>query len=220
MRRSGGFSLLETLAALALLALILLGVTVALQTTMKSTRSNMARAQRSDELRAAQDYLRRALSGAMPYPWSLGRDRVPVVFLGDANEVDFVASGPGYLEGQGLQLQRLTLVGKEGDKRLELTFSPLALRKQASVGSVEPQLLVDQVVSGRFVFSGVDAQGQPVAWQSSWPYPDRMPTMVGVELVLKGNVRWPVLSVPLRMDPAAMNAREGLARLTSSAVNP
>jgi general secretion pathway protein J len=214
VNRSRGFSLLETLAALALLALLLLGVTAALQTMTNATRAGMARTERLDEVRAAQGYLHRALAGAMPYPWSLTRDRTMVVFRGDSSELVFVAPGPGYLEAKGLQLQRLKIVGSGESRRLELAFSPLALRGGSPVVPSGAEVLMDDVVTGRFTYSGTDNQGHPVTWLDSWPYPGHMPTMVGVELVLKGGVHWPVLAIPLRMDPAAVNGREGMARLT------
>lgn len=214
MRRTRGFSLLETLAALALLALLLLGVTAALHTISGATRAGMARTERLDEVRAAQAYLRRALTGAMPYPWSLTEKRAPVVFRGASDQLAFVAPGPGYLEDQGLQLQTLKFSGAKEDLRLEVAFAPLALRGAPPITPDGPELLIDHVISGHFVYSGMDDNGHMVTWQSSWPYLGRMPTMVGVELVLKGGVHWPVLAVPLRMDPEAVNGREGLARLT------
>jgi len=217
MKRSGGFSLLETLAALALLALLLLGVTSALRTTMKSTRANVVRTQRIDELRAAQDYLRHALSGAMAYPWRLGIYREPIVFRGSADAMTFVAPGPGYLEAQGLQVQRLRLAGDEGDRRLELAFASLAVRGHAPVAPSATETLVDHVVSGTFRYDGVDNEGKPLSSRDAWPYEDRMPTLVSIQLVLRGGVRWPVLSIPLRMDASAVNGREGLARLQAAA---
>ncbi|SFW28816.1 prepilin-type N-terminal cleavage/methylation domain-containing protein [Luteibacter sp. UNCMF366Tsu5.1] len=217
MKKSRGFSLMETIAALALLALLLLGVTAALQTLTRSTRAGMARSQRLDEVRAAQGYLRHALANAMPYPWSLAHDRSMIVFQGDASELVFVAPGPGYLAASGLQLQKLQIIGDGDQRRLEAAFAPLALRGGSPIVPADPETLVSDVVSLRFVYNGMDDQGHLLGWQERWPYATRLPTMVGVELVLKGGVRWPVLAVPLRMDARAVNGREGLARLTTFA---
>ena len=212
MTRVWGFSLMETLGALALLALLLLGVTAALQTMTHSTRAGIASTERLDQVRAAQMYMRRALSEAMAYPWALEQRRA-VVLKGTSDDVTFVASGPGYLARSGLQLQKLAIVGEEGHKRIEVAFAPLAAREASQIVPAQPEILLDHVVSGHFVYSGMDNDGNPVTWQSSWPYTSRLPTMVGVELVIAGGVRWPTLTVPLRMDPAATNAREALARL-------
>jgi general secretion pathway protein J len=45
MKRSAGFSLMETLAALALLALLLLGVMASLDTIARSTHASLAATQ-------------------------------------------------------------------------------------------------------------------------------------------------------------------------------
>lgn len=216
MKRHAGFSFMETLAALALLALLLLGVTAALQTMTQSTRAGMAVTERLDQVRAAQMYVRRALSTALAYPWALRADRHPIVVRGTAGEVTFVAPGPGYLAKSGLQLQRLALVGRDNDLKLQAEFAPLASRDAAQVVPSQPEVLVDHVRSGRFVYSGVDDEGNPVPWQDTWPYGDRLPSMIGLDLTLAGGVKWPTIAVPLRMDPAAVDAREAMARLTST----
>ncbi|MEX1826969.1 prepilin-type N-terminal cleavage/methylation domain-containing protein [Luteibacter sp. CQ10] len=213
MKRYAGFSLIETLAALALLALLLLGVMASLDTIARTTRTSLAATQRLDEVRAAQNYLRTALSGALAYPWALDADKRPLVFSGDVHSAIFVSPGPGYLASEGLQLQKLSIVGKPGDQRLEVAFAPMATRQSAQVVPSAPETLVDHLASGRFTYSGVDDQGQQVTWSTTWPYRRRMPTAIGVELQLRGGVRWPTFTVPLRMDPVATNVREALARL-------
>lgn len=214
MKHSRGFSLMETLGALALLALVLLGVMTALQTLTKSTRSSLAVTQRLDQVRAAQMYLRRTLSIAVAYPWALDGPARPRSFAGTRDEVVFVAPGPGYLEASGLQLQSLRLLGEAGDMTLQVEFSPLASRIASPVVPGEPEVLLDHIKAGHFAYSGIDENGEPITWRDTWPYPNRLPSMVGVELELSGGVSWPTVAVPLRMDPTAINAREGLARLS------
>lgn len=215
MKRVAGFSLMETLGALALLALLLLGVMASLETITRSTRSTLSMTQRLDEVRAAQTYLRRALSGSMAYPWTRRANRRLVVFQGNETAMTFVSPGPGYLAASGLQLQALSLQGNKGDQRLEVAFAPLATRDGSHVVPTSPETLVEHVVSGRLTYSGLDDDGHAVTWASSWPYEQRLPTMVGVELELRGGVHWPTFTVPLRMDPAATNVREAVARLST-----
>jgi general secretion pathway protein J len=207
---------METLAALALLALLLLGVVASLDTIARSTHASLAATQRLDEMRAAQNYLRRALSGALAYPWALGHDRQAVVFRGSAKAVTFVSPGPGYLAADGLQRQTLSIVGTPGDQRLEVSFAPLATRAGAGIVPASPETLLEHVASGRIVYSGMDDQGHPVTWRPSWPYEDRMPTMIGLELRLRVGLRWPTFVVPLRMDPEAVNTREAFTRLAAT----
>ena len=216
MRRADGFSLLEILAALALLALLLLGVYAGLQTVTRATHSGTGLSQRLDEMRAAQGYLRQTLTRALAYPWAADNRRHGIVFSGDASQMSFVAPAPGYLEAKGVQLQQLRLVGGDGKYRLEVAFSALASRHPATVVPGEPETLMSGVRKGRFYYNGKDSDGRSLGWQPRWDYPDRLPDMVGIELELEGGQRWPVLEVPLRMDPAATNVREGVYRLNAS----
>ena len=220
MKRVAGFSLMETLAALALLALLLLGMMASLDTIARSTHASLAATQRLDEMRAAQNYLRRALSGALAYPWALDADKRAVVFRGDAHTVTFVSPGPGYLAAEGLQLQKLALIGEPGDQRLEVSFAPLATRAAAKVVPASPETLLEHISMGRIVYSGLDEQGRAVTWQSSWPYEQRMPTMIGIELELRAGLGWPTFVVPIRMDAGAVNDREAYVRLAVAPASP
>jgi general secretion pathway protein J len=220
MKRVSGFSLLEVLASLALLALILLGVYAGLKTVTKATHAGTSLSQRLDEIRAAQGYLRQTLSRALAYPWSAGADARGTVFTGDSKQMSFVAPGPGYLETKGVQLQQLRLTGESGHLRLEIAFSPLASRHASSIVPSEPEVLVSGVREGHFYYNGKDDNGQSLGWQPRWNETSRLPDMVGVALVLDGGQQWPVVEVPLRMDPAATNALEGLYRLNAQKANP
>jgi general secretion pathway protein J len=222
MKRQAGFSLLEVLAALVLLALVLLGVYAGLQTVTRATHAGTTLSQRLDEIRAAQGFLRQTLTRTLAYPWAPGKrtQGPPTVFSGTENQMSFIAPAPGYLEAMGVQLQQLRLVGAEGHYRLEVVFSPLASRHPSPVVPEEPEVLVSGIREGHFYYNGTDEQGIPSGWQPHWDYPNRLPDMVGIALDLEGGQPWPVVEVPLRMDPAATNAMEGVYRLGSNQVTP
>ncbi|HEV7779380.1 MAG TPA: prepilin-type N-terminal cleavage/methylation domain-containing protein [Luteibacter sp.] len=222
MTRARGFSLLEILAALALLSLVLLGVYAGLQTVTRATHSGTAVSQRMDEIRAAQGYLRQTLTRSLAYPWARGQKRGdrPTVFSGGEREMSFVAPAPGYLAAMGVQLQQLRLSGDENHYQLEVIFAPLASRHASPVVPGEPEVLVSGIRKGHFYYNGSDDNGRPLGWQTHWDYPYRLPDMVGVALELNGEQRWPVVEIPLRMDPAAMNVIEGVYRLNSNQTGP
>jgi general secretion pathway protein J len=110
MTRTSGFSLLEVLAALALLALLLLGVYTGISSATHSVRSGDHAIERLDEIRSAQQFLRRELGEATALPWAVDAQGNPIAFTGDAHEMHYVAPLPGYLGRQGPQLQMLKLV--------------------------------------------------------------------------------------------------------------
>ena len=127
MKRAAGFSLLEVLAALALLALLLVGVYSGVRTASHSVRSGSAAIEQLDQIRSAQQLLRRELAQAMAQPLERNASGEPVYFKGSAHELQFVAPLPGYLGKLGPQVQTLALVDNgKGGQRLQISFAVLA----------------------------------------------------------------------------------------------
>lgn len=122
--RSRGFTLLEVLGALALLALLLVGVYSGVRTATHAVRSGEAAIGRMDQVRSAQQFLRTELAQARAVPLSRTDKGDPIFFTGDAHEMRFVAPLPGYLGKLGPQLQQLKLVSNgRGTSRLEASFA-------------------------------------------------------------------------------------------------
>jgi type II secretory pathway component PulJ len=98
------------LGALALLALLLLGVYSGIRTATQSVQAGGAAIERLDRIRSAQEFLRRELAQAMAQP--IGRDDRgdALYFKGTPHELSFVAPLPGYLGKLGPQVQTLALV--------------------------------------------------------------------------------------------------------------
>src|SRR6202000_413634 len=121
MKREQGFSLMEVLAALALLTIVLLGVYSGISTASRIVRSGDQAIERMDEIRSAQSYLRGELAQALALPFDETDDGEPIVFTGSSRTLRFVAPMPGYLSKLGPQLQTVSLVddGRQG-YRLEV----------------------------------------------------------------------------------------------------
>lgn len=198
-----GFSLLEVLAALALLALLLLGVYSGIRTAAHSVRSGSAAVERLDQVRSAQQFLRRELEQAMTQQLAKNDIDEPIFFKGDARSMSFVAPLPGYLGKLGPQAQTLRLADDgKGGQRLEISFALLAPDgKPLPAGP--PQVLLDHVSEGRFSYRGRDARGRATEWRGDWPTGDRLPRLVRIDLRLPANGYWPQLTIPLRVDASA-----------------
>jgi general secretion pathway protein J len=199
--RAHGFTLLEVLASLALLGLLMLGVYAGVRVATRSVHAGNARVERIDQVRAAQQLLRRELAQALGQTIDHDARGVPLVFEGAPRQMRYVAPLPGYLGSLGPQLQTLRLVD-DGDNGLRLELGLALLPpdggKPQPVG--EPQLLVDHVRSARFSYRGVDARGHPTPWLARWTDGRTLPRLVRLELQLDGLVSWPTLEVPLRVD--------------------
>lgn len=215
MKRAAGFTLLEVLGALALLALLIVGVYSGLRTAIHSVRSGTAAIDRIDQIRSAQQILRREL--AQSQTRTIGRTArgESVYFEGSAHVMRYVAPLPGYLGKLGPQLQQLQLVDDgHGEWRLELSLAVLPPDGQRAQPLGEPQVLLDHLRAGSFSYRGVDAQGRAVPWVAVWPDGRLLPQLVSIKLQPRGNYGWPQLLVPLRVNPAVSGVPSGLQPLS------
>lgn len=216
MKRAAGFTLLEVLASLVLLALLLVGVYSGLRTATHSVRSGTAAVARIDQIRSTQQFLQRELAQSMAQPISHNDRGENIYFEGNEHELLYVAPLPGYLGKLGPQLQSLKLVDDgHGDSNLVLSLALLPPDGQPPQALGDPQVLLDHIHGGSFSYRGVDVQGRAVPWSATWPDGRLLPLLVRVELRLAGNYGWPLLEVPLRVNPAASGAQSGLQPLAA-----
>lgn len=212
--------MLEVLGALALFSLLLLGVYSGVRTATHTVRSGEATIQRVDQMRSAQQFLRRELAQARAVPLAHTDKGDPVFFQGDAHELRFVAPLPGYLGRLGPQLQQLKLIANgDGTSRLEASFALMPPDGTAPKALGEPQVLVDRVRDGSFSYRAPDGADRPGDWRGTWDDTRALPRIVRIALQLDGTTTWPQLDAPLRVDAAAVQGQpadllQGLQRKT------
>lgn len=216
-----GFTLLEVLGALALFALLLLGVYSGVRTATHTVRSGEASIERMDEVRSAQQFLRRELAQARAVPLERTDKGDPLYFKGDAHELRFVAPLPGYLGKLGPQLQQYKLVSNgDGTSRLEASFAVMPPDGSAPKPMGDPEILVDRIRDGKFGYRAPDTPGHPGQWGDQWTDSRAMPRIVRIALQLDGGTGWPLLEAPLRVDVTAVQGQavdllQGLQRRTT-----
>nr|WP_266157139.1 general secretion pathway protein GspJ [Dyella silvatica] len=201
--------MLEVLAALALMALLLLGVYAGISTATHSVRSGTAVIEKLDQVRSAQQFLRHELTQTSAIPWEASKQGEPIVFSGGAKEIRFVAPLPGYLGKLGPQLQTLTFVDAgENKARLELSFSMLSADGIAPGTRSDPEILVSQVRSVHFSYYGSTEDQRPEQWSETWGPSMRLPSLVRIEVTPNdSSVFWPRMDIPIRQGPNAINVR-------------
>ncbi|ULU26436.1 N-terminal methylation motif containig protein [Dyella terrae] len=215
-----GFTLLEVLGALALFAILLMGVYSGVRTATHTVRSGEAAIERVDQVRSAQQFLRRELAQARAVPLAHTDKGDPIYFKGDAHELRFVAPLPGYLGRLGPQLQALKLVSNgDGTSRLEASFALMPPDGSAPKSLGDPEVLVDHVRDGTFSYRSPDTADRAGDWRNAWDDVRAMPRIVRIVLQLDGTSTWPELDAPLRVDAAAIQGQpadllQGLQRKT------
>lgn len=195
-RRSGGFTLIEVLLALMLLAAGLALAFATLRAATAMVERGEQRTQRNERIRAVEGFLRRRMGTALPVvfetdPTTFRQAR----FLGEPDRIRFVADLPPYLGRGGPYLYD---IGVDGEGRLIARFSMVqAGQIVAEPRAMQPELLADDLRVVRFRYRGINAQGRVGDWQPAWRTGEVLPLQVAMDVQGEDGAQWPELIVHL-----------------------
>jgi general secretion pathway protein J len=204
-----GFTLLEVVVALSLLALAVALALGTLRGATQATQRAEATAQRDERLRAVQGFLRRQVGGALPMAMAIDPQSGEARFWdGGYDKLEFVAAMPGYLSRGGPQVQTLELVGD----KLQFQFAMLT-----PDGPLDPErdpvVLLDGIDEASFEYRTFDDRGRPGAWRREWEQKSVLPPLVRLKVRFKDPRRhWPELVLAPRLaTPTAPAPIEAIA---------
>ena len=196
-RHQSGFTLLEILIVLSLLAVLLTLVGGALVGANRAVLTADRYTTGLDERRAAQGFLRQAISQALPLDLAENDHGGAGLFVGSAQRMQFATALPGNLGG-GIQQHTLELSGPPSDRRLQIAFAQVQDNVLRAWG--EPQVLLHGVRDLSLSYRGTTPEGAPTGWIDQWPWPNRLPRAVRVAVQMDGAVRWTGEVIALRLD--------------------
>jgi general secretion pathway protein J len=203
MRRAHGFTLIELVVAMLLLSMGLVLAFAVLRSAQSVATRGEAIAAGNERMRAVEDFLRRRLSAALPIPWSTGGDR-QARFIGEPDRLAFVADLPAYLGQGGPYLHELRVHPGGAERSLDLKLSLVQGNMVlAEAPTRAPERLADGLRTVAFRYRGRDPEGNWVAWQTRWPWPERLPVLVEIAIEPEDGVAWPLMVVALPQEPGA-----------------
>jgi general secretion pathway protein J len=172
----GGFTLIETLVALALMGLVLSALTNLTAQWLPNWNRGLERIQRSELIGIALQRIGADLAAAEYVPANRGERRP--LFDGSELSVTFVRTALGPNVGRGLDVVR---VGETTDQqgfvtvRSRAPFRPLPLASSLSeqLHFGEPVLLLRAPFRLSFAYAGQDR-----VWKSSWHDADKLPAAI------------------------------------------
>ena len=202
-----GFTLVELLLAVSLMAILLALAYGGLRAATRATTSGQAQLEDTGQVRMTHQFIRRQLNQLRPLPFETQGEeqRDYVMFVGDRHRIQFVAPMPGYLGQGGPQVQSLEFV--EGLKGLDLVFNhELLLGYDPGLGMQNlPIVLLEDVAGGHFEFLARDEQGELIGWTETWPTPAELPVAVRLDISFEeGHLAiWPLMTTGVKVDELA-----------------
>jgi general secretion pathway protein J len=182
-RPDAGFTLIEVLVSLVLLALLL----TMLAGGLRYARSTWDATARLDEVAAAdmvETFLRARLAEAMPLYEQRKAGMVRALFSGAGDSMSFVAPAPNGPAGTGLYRYTLEAAAgaAAGQRTLVVRLAPHLPLLSDSALERPPErydlLRNVRAVSFRYFGRG-DLRSDPT-WHAAWPRPDALPSLVEI----------------------------------------
>ena len=197
-----GFTLLEIMVAMVVLAMIVTTAFGAVRLGERSWEAGHTRSTETETMRSVAGVLQRQFNQILPLTWTQDTETT-IAFSGTREEVRFIAPAPQHRGSTGL-FEYTLLVEADGDNaRLVLYyrlhdpdndgFAPDGSERQRV-------LLVDQLKAASFAYYGSPVADDPQDWHSQWSADaEAYPQLVHARLVTHDQQRqWPELFLALQ----------------------
>jgi len=206
-RSEQGFTLLELTIALVLLALMASVLVGSVRLAARSWDGGEAKAEQVSEMRQTGEFLREQLSAEFPLRIRKAVG-LPLMFGGERNEMRYAAALPTRVAEGGVYYFRLA-VTREGDKSLlvlERVIPDPDVVAEPSFSDAERSVLaagIRDVTIGYFGRSPGAVVDETPTWRDRWEDPDRLPTLLRVDVTPEKGPAWPSIVVEPRRAPEA-----------------
>jgi general secretion pathway protein J len=204
-RRQHGFTLLELVIALTLLALMSGVLYGALGFAGRSWEGGEAKAEETSSMRLSHTFLRAQLEGQHPLRMRKMPEH-PLVFAGSRDELRYAAPLPPRISGGGIWYYRLAVV-REGDRSrlvLERQVPDLDAGSLPEFERADRSILAEDIGEVRLSYFGRDSGASNLTtptWRERWDDRNRLPLMIRIDVVPRRGPAWPTLVVAPRQAP-------------------
>jgi general secretion pathway protein J len=200
LRDQTGFTLVETLVAITLLALLSIALTGGLRFGVDAWARSSAHSDQLSRTTVVQGLLRRAVGEAYPYFLSKDPTRPYVDFEGTSESLAFLASAPIVLGSVGRSRFRLSIAKHDGLSDLVMT-SQAELAAADAPTTVERKMLLAGTAFIEFAYFGKLRSETNAEWHDSWTGQTALPQLLRVQVRFsKGDTRlWPDLVIAPRI---------------------
>jgi general secretion pathway protein J len=206
VRRKRGFTLVEVVVAMALLATIMVLLYSGITFAMRSWDAGDANGRRVADARLGENFLRRELTEMFPMRWK-DPTEVKFAFEGDEGYLRFVSARPPGIQQAGLALVSLDLQAIEGSRAKNLVMRRALPDDEAKdfkpLDAAEPFILMTDVESVSFAYFGAENDFAEAKWLDAWPHAGAIPQMVRLRVKLADGRVVPDFVIRLVLGPEA-----------------
>ncbi len=171
MRRTGGFTLLEIMVAMVLLAVIVTSTVSLLFINIRGWNGLVGDSERALDATLIDHRLLAMLRQTVPLVWSNAGDR-QLAFAGEPKRLQFISRAPQQYRAGGL-FEYLLIEERDSENRpgLVLYYAPYY---PEATGFALPEagrrrLLYTDTGGVTFSYFGSQSRGQPAEWSENWP---------------------------------------------------
>jgi len=207
MSRTRGFTLIELMLALVLMAGISSILYGSLALASRSWDGGEAKADQVSDMRSTLAYLRAQLSEQ--YPQRMWKTpEVQLMFAGERDEMRYAAVLPERVAGGGVYYFRLAVV-RNGDKSQlvqERLIPDTSALQEPEFRDSERSVLAEDIAELKVSYFGRDANAAELdapSWRDRWDDRQRLPLLVRVDVKPVKAPPWPSLLVEPRRGPEA-----------------
>jgi general secretion pathway protein J len=208
-RRARGFTMIELMISLVLLALMSAVLFGSLNLAGRSTDAGTAKAEATSGMRLAGDYLRTQLAAQHPQRMRKIAD-FPLLFGGAVDEMRYTAPLPGRVGLGGMWYYRLKLATVPGRDKPSLILERMipdvgALDKPEFVDA-DRSVLADDIKELKFAYYGINTGAsvdEAPTWRDQWDDTQLLPQLIRVDVTPEKGLAWPTLVIAPREAPEA-----------------
>jgi len=205
--RDSGFTLVELMIALVLMAGMASILFGSLSLAARSWDGGEAKVLQVSDMRTAQTYLRAQLSAQYPQRlWKAAE--LPLLFAGSRDEMRYAAALPERVAEGGVYYFRLAVVRTAEKSQLvqeRVIPDPSALQ-QPEFRDAGRSVLAEDIAELAIGYFGRDANAADAdepTWRDRWDDQQRLPLLVRIDVKPAKGAAWPTLVVEPRRSPEA-----------------